>query len=79
MPTYNLSLSTEELKTLQCTIEDYLTATSPWGGADPTLRDVLAKITLLQCNDDPEPSPRDRAYLLDANHRPRDSEDEVAF
>ena len=66
MPKFNLELSTEEIKTLQCHLERVCAGYRSL--LEPHLRDVLTKVTLAQL--DTEPTARKRAYVLDANHRP---------
>lgn len=80
MPHYHIVLSTEEIKSLQVCLEEVTTLFDcrDDGWRDAHLEDVLTKVTIAQLQDT-ESTDREKAYTLDANHRPRDSEDEAPF
>lgn len=59
---FTLKLTTEELKTLQGILEDFLT---DYHSTNDLVRDLLTKVIVVQCESE-ELSPRERAYLEDA-------------
>lgn len=83
MAAYQLTLTTDELKTIQSLLErDLATVPSPSWLEKPVEHELMQKLILLQLNteaDEPELTPRERAYTLDTRYHPRDSEDERAF
>lgn len=64
---YTLTLSTEEIKTLQLILENV--CANSYSFVTDLGRDLLTKITLVQLHDD-EPTPYEKAHVLDANHNP---------
>lgn len=65
MPKFNLELTTEEIKSLQGVLEDYI---SDYHSTNEIVRNVLTKVTLVQLIDDGCMSKREAAYVRDANY-----------
>ena len=69
MPTFTLELTTEEVKSLQGVLEDYL---CDYHSTNEIIRTLLTKVTLVQLVDDGCMSKYEAAYVRDANYPPPD-------
>lgn len=77
MAQYTLTLTTEEIKTLQGLLEEALTDVPNWLQV-ATEKSLLEKVMIAQMQDDPDNS-YERNVGIESRHGPFRSDDEIPF